>query len=326
MSVRRPSRRHAGLVAGLASPPSCSPPARPARTEPGADARAPSESADRRRRRRPDVRHRQRPDLDQPGRHRLGQRHPVRDPPARRLAALAGPGRRLAQAVAGHGVGGQRRLDAVHVHAARRRHVLRRHAVRRRLREGELRRHRRGGRQELRRRRASSATGHHGRRPDARHRRLLGAQRGVPAGHVDRRARLPRRLDARDPVRRPRQRARASSAPGRSRWTTTPRTPRRCSRPATTTRGARTAATNTGKAHLDSVTFQVIPEAGVRTGALTSDQVDVIGGVQPHRHRDARVVRASAWCTGPTPASRSGSRSTRPARSAPTPPCARRSR
>ncbi|WP_028046792.1 ABC transporter substrate-binding protein [Cellulomonas sp. URHE0023] len=38
---------------------------------------------------------------------------------------------------------------------------------------------------------------------------------------------------------------------------------------------------NTGKAHLDSVTFQVIPEAGVRTGALTSDQVNVIGGVQP---------------------------------------------
>ncbi len=33
--------------------------------------------------------------------------------------------------------------------------------------------------------------------------------------------------------------------------------------------------------HLDSVTFQVIPEAGVRTGALTSEQVDVIGGVQP---------------------------------------------
>ena len=38
---------------------------------------------------------------------------------------------------------------------------------------------------------------------------------------------------------------------------------------------------NTGKAHLDSVTFQVIPEAGVRTGALTSGQVNVIGGVQP---------------------------------------------
>ena len=38
---------------------------------------------------------------------------------------------------------------------------------------------------------------------------------------------------------------------------------------------------NTGKAHLDSVTFQVIPEAGVRTGSLTSEQVDVIGGVQP---------------------------------------------
>jgi peptide/nickel transport system substrate-binding protein len=38
---------------------------------------------------------------------------------------------------------------------------------------------------------------------------------------------------------------------------------------------------NQGAAHLDSVTFQVVPEASVRTGSLTSDQVDVIGGVQP---------------------------------------------
>lgn len=37
----------------------------------------------------------------------------------------------------------------------------------------------------------------------------------------------------------------------------------------------------TGAAHLDSVTFQVVPEPAVRTGSLTSGQVDVIGGVQP---------------------------------------------
>jgi peptide/nickel transport system substrate-binding protein len=38
---------------------------------------------------------------------------------------------------------------------------------------------------------------------------------------------------------------------------------------------------NDGRAHLDTVTFQIVPEASVRTGSLTSDQVDVIGGVQP---------------------------------------------
>ena len=38
---------------------------------------------------------------------------------------------------------------------------------------------------------------------------------------------------------------------------------------------------NDGAAHLDTVTFQVVPEAGVRTGSLASAQVDVIGGVQP---------------------------------------------
>jgi peptide/nickel transport system substrate-binding protein len=37
----------------------------------------------------------------------------------------------------------------------------------------------------------------------------------------------------------------------------------------------------TGEAYLDSVTFQVVPEPAVRTGSLTSGQVDVIGGVQP---------------------------------------------
>ncbi|HWK90928.1 MAG TPA: ABC transporter substrate-binding protein [Luteimicrobium sp.] len=39
---------------------------------------------------------------------------------------------------------------------------------------------------------------------------------------------------------------------------------------------------NTSGAHLASVTFKVVPEAGVRTGTLTSGQSDVIGGVQPN--------------------------------------------
>lgn len=39
---------------------------------------------------------------------------------------------------------------------------------------------------------------------------------------------------------------------------------------------------NDGAAHLDNVTFQVVPEASVRTGSLASAQVDVIGGVQPN--------------------------------------------
>jgi len=39
---------------------------------------------------------------------------------------------------------------------------------------------------------------------------------------------------------------------------------------------------NTTGAHLGSVTFRVVPEAGVRTGTLTSGQSDVIGGVQPN--------------------------------------------
>lgn len=39
---------------------------------------------------------------------------------------------------------------------------------------------------------------------------------------------------------------------------------------------------NDGAAHLDEVVFQVVPEASVRTGSLTSEQVDVAGGVQPN--------------------------------------------
>jgi peptide/nickel transport system substrate-binding protein len=38
---------------------------------------------------------------------------------------------------------------------------------------------------------------------------------------------------------------------------------------------------NSGPAHLASVTFQVVPEASVRTGSLQSGQLDAIGSVQP---------------------------------------------
>ncbi|KZM34455.1 ABC transporter substrate-binding protein [Oerskovia enterophila] len=44
---------------------------------------------------------------------------------------------------------------------------------------------------------------------------------------------------------------------------------------------APSALGNDGAPHLEKVTFQVVPEAGVRTGSLTSDQVDVAGGIQP---------------------------------------------
>lgn len=49
---------------------------------------------------------------------------------------------------------------------------------------------------------------------------------------------------------------------------------------------------NTGRAYLDTVTFQIVPEASVRTGTLTSDQVDVIGGVQP---TDVDTLDASGY-------------------------------
>jgi peptide/nickel transport system substrate-binding protein len=47
---------------------------------------------------------------------------------------------------------------------------------------------------------------------------------------------------------------------------------------------------NDGAAHLDTVTFQVVPEASVRTGGLESDQFDVIGGVQP---TDVEIIKSA---------------------------------
>ncbi|WP_420110997.1 ABC transporter substrate-binding protein [Pseudactinotalea sp.] len=51
-------------------------------------------------------------------------------------------------------------------------------------------------------------------------------------------------------------------------------------------------ADNTGEAYLDEVVFQIIPEASVRTGAISSDQVDVIGGVPP---QDQETLTASGF-------------------------------
>jgi peptide/nickel transport system substrate-binding protein len=54
-----------------------------------------------------------------------------------------------------------------------------------------------------------------------------------------------------------------------------------------------------GAAHVDTVTFSIIPEAGVRTGSLASGQVDVIGGVLPQDIQSLRdqkqglVIRAN---------------------------------
>ncbi|MGW9113780.1 ABC transporter substrate-binding protein [Microbacterium sp. NPDC055683] len=45
-----------------------------------------------------------------------------------------------------------------------------------------------------------------------------------------------------------------------------------------------------GAAHLDAVTFRVVPEASVRTGGLESGEFDVIGGVQPN---DVSIVEGA---------------------------------
>lgn len=47
---------------------------------------------------------------------------------------------------------------------------------------------------------------------------------------------------------------------------------------------------NTAGAHLDKVTFNVVPESGNRTGGLTSGQIDVAGGIAPN---DIETVAAS---------------------------------
>lgn len=48
---------------------------------------------------------------------------------------------------------------------------------------------------------------------------------------------------------------------------------------------------NTAGAHLDKVTFKVVPESGNRTGGLSSGQIDVAGGIAPN---DIDTVAASS--------------------------------
>ena len=83
--------------------------------------------------------------------------------------------------------------------------------------------------------------------------------------------------------------------------------PRSCSPSAPATRGRPTARANDGEAYLDEIVFTIIPEASVRTGALQSGQVAVIGGVPPQDIAEPARTPASARRHGPTPASCSGS-------------------
>ncbi|MFE5687268.1 ABC transporter substrate-binding protein [Streptomyces sp. NPDC056512] len=48
-----------------------------------------------------------------------------------------------------------------------------------------------------------------------------------------------------------------------------------------------------GVARLDGITFQVVPESGVRSGSLTSGQVDAIGGVAPQDEANLKAQRVS---------------------------------
>jgi peptide/nickel transport system substrate-binding protein len=70
-------------------------------------------------------------------------------------------------------------------------------------------------------------------------------------------------------------------------------------------RWATTAAQHQGQAWLDKVVYRFLPEASVRTGALSSGQVDLIEGVQP---TDASVfdhVDGFQFLTGPSAATTS---------------------
>ncbi len=190
-------------------------------------------------------------------------------------------------------VHGERGRHGLHVRAARRRHVLRRHAPHGRVGQGDLRRHHRRRRAQPVGRPRSSATRSR-RRSTTTPSRCTSRRRTPPS-----RKRRPRSVSASSARRRSTCRtrsvptARRSSAPARSRSSPTRRTSRRCSTSARTTRGRPPSRGNDGAAHLDTVTFQVVPEASVRTGGLESDQFDVIGGVQP---TDVAVVEASATC------------------------------
>jgi len=48
---------------------------------------------------------------------------------------------------------------------------------------------------------------------------------------------------------------------------------------AAATTGARRCGARRARTYLDKVVFKVVPEAGVRTGSLQSDQVNAIGSV-----------------------------------------------
>ena len=62
-------------------------------------------------------------------------------------------------------------------------------------------------------------------------------------------------------------------------------------------------AAHTGRAYVDEATYRFLPEATVRTGALTADQVDIIENVQVTDTQVFEdVARASSTCAARRPA------------------------
>ncbi len=57
-------------------------------------------------------------------------------------------------------------------------------------------------------------------------------------------------------------------------------------------RWAPASSPNQGEAYLDEIVWKVLPESGLRTGALTSDQVDVARGIQPS---DEATIQAAGY-------------------------------
>lgn len=57
-------------------------------------------------------------------------------------------------------------------------------------------------------------------------------------------------------------------------------------------RWAPASSPNQGEAYLDEIVWKVLPESGLRTGALTSNQVDVARGIQPS---DEAAIQAAGY-------------------------------
>ena len=208
-----------------------------------------------------------------------------------RLARRPGPRDRRARAVAGRVVGGQRRRHRVHVPPPRRRDVLRRHPAHRRRREGQLRRHHRQRRQGQRRAAGVRRVRRdHRRRPADRHRHVLDPnapflQAASPVGlGIVAPSTLALPFDERATT------GLVGSGPFTLELYTKDSEVVLDKRPGYA--WAPEARANDGEAYLDEIVFRIIPEASVRTGALQSGQVDVIGGVPP---QDIQTIRDAGF-------------------------------